>query len=77
MTRAMATENIRIAHIPSTQLIGVEMVNLNRQTVRFQSLVDNETFINSINQTVDDITINSSNKDTEYNKGDTAEEEIA
>jgi len=47
MTRAMATENIRIAHIPSTQLIGVEMVNLNRQTVRFQSLVDNATFINS------------------------------
>lgn len=24
MTRAMATENIRIAHIPNTQLIGVE-----------------------------------------------------
>lgn len=47
MTRAMATENIRIAHIPSTQLIGVEMVNLNRQMVRFQSLVDNETFTNS------------------------------
>lgn len=47
MTRAMATENIRIAHIPSTQLIGVEMVNLKRQTVRFQSLVDNPTFINS------------------------------
>lgn len=47
MTRAMATENIRIAHIPSTQLIGVEMVNISRQTVRFQSLVDNDTFINS------------------------------
>ena len=47
MTRAMATDNIRIAHIPSTQLIGVEMVNLNRQMVRFQSLVDNDTFINS------------------------------
>ena len=47
MTRAMATENIRIAHIPSTQLIGVEMVNLNRQMVRYQSLVDNDTFINS------------------------------
>lgn len=47
MTRAMATENIRIAHIPSTQLIGVEMVNLNRQTVRYQSLVDNATFVNS------------------------------
>ena len=47
MTRAMATESIRIAHIPSTQLIGVEMVNLARQTVRFRSLVDNDTFINS------------------------------
>ncbi len=47
MTRAMAAENIRIAPIPSTQFIGVEMVNLNRQTVRFQSLVDNDTFINS------------------------------
>ncbi len=47
MTRAMATENIRIAHIPSTQLIGVEMVNLNRQTVRFQSLIDNPSFVNS------------------------------
>ena len=47
MTRAMATENIRIAHIPSTQLIGVEMVNLNRQTVRFRGLIDNEIFINS------------------------------
>ena len=47
MTRAMATENIRIAHIPSTQLIGVEMVNLKRQTVRYQSLIDNSMFINS------------------------------
>ena len=47
MTRSMATESIRIAHIPSTQLIGVEMVNITRQTVRFQSLVDNDTFINS------------------------------
>lgn len=47
MTRAMATENIRIAHIPSTQLIGVEMVNLKRQTVRYRGLVDNNLFINS------------------------------
>ncbi len=47
MTRAMATENIRIAHIPSTQLIGVEMVNLKRQTVRYQTLIDNDLFINS------------------------------
>ena len=47
MTRAMATENIRIAHIPNTQLIGVEMVNLTRQMVRFRSLVDNDIFVNS------------------------------
>ena len=47
MTRAMATENIRIAHIPRTELIGVEMVNLNRQTVRFQGLVANDAFVNS------------------------------
>ena len=47
MTRAMATENIRIAHIPSTQLIGVEMVNLKRQTVRYRGMIDNNLFINS------------------------------
>lgn len=47
MTRAMATENIRIAHIPRTNYIGVEMVNLTRQTVRFRGLVENSTFINS------------------------------
>jgi len=47
MTRAMATENIRIAHIPSTQLIGVEMVNLNRQMVRFRGLIANDMFVNS------------------------------
>ncbi len=47
MTRAMATKNMRIAHIPSTQLIGVEMVNLKPQTVRFRSLIENELFVNS------------------------------
>ncbi len=47
MTRAMATESIRIAHIPSTPLIGVEMVNLKRSPVRFQSLVADDTFVNS------------------------------
>lgn len=44
MTRAMATENIRIAQIPGTPLIGVEMVNLKRQTVRFHGLVASDTF---------------------------------
>ncbi|MCQ2581443.1 MAG: DNA translocase FtsK [Alphaproteobacteria bacterium] len=47
MVRAMATEKIRIAHIPRTQLIGVEMVNMSPQTVRYQTLIDNEFFINS------------------------------
>lgn len=47
MVRAMATENIRIAHIPRTQLIGVEMVNLNRQTVRYRGMMENEMFVES------------------------------
>ncbi len=47
MVRAMATENIRIAHIPRTQLIGVEMVNLVRQTVRYRGLIDNQMFTES------------------------------
>ena len=47
MTRAMATESIRIAHIPRTQLIGVEMVNLTRQTVRYRGLVENPLFTES------------------------------
>ncbi|MCL2331785.1 MAG: FtsK/SpoIIIE domain-containing protein [Proteobacteria bacterium] len=44
MTRAMAAENIRIAHIPRTNYIGVEMVNLDRQIVRFQTLITNPDF---------------------------------
>lgn len=47
MTRAMATQNIRIAHIPGTHLIGVEMVNLNRQTVKYRSLIEDDAFVNS------------------------------
>lgn len=47
MTRAMATENIRIAHIPRTNYVGVEMVNIKRQTVRFRGLVENPVFVES------------------------------
>lgn len=47
MTRAMATERIRIAHIPRTDLVGVEMVNLSRQKVRFRELVEDDAFVNS------------------------------
>ena len=47
MTRAMATENIRIAHIPRTNYVGVEMVNVVRQTVRYRGLVENPLFVES------------------------------
>ena len=47
MTRAMATEKIRITPIAGTQYIGVEMVNLDRKTVRYQTLMSNSTFVNS------------------------------
>ncbi len=47
MIREMATHNIRIAHIPGTSLIGVEMVNLNRQTVKYRSLIEDSAFVNS------------------------------
>ncbi|MDR1207654.1 MAG: DUF87 domain-containing protein [Rickettsiales bacterium] len=47
MTRAMAAENIRIAPILRTKYVGVEMVNMDRQIVRFQSLITNPDFENS------------------------------
>lgn len=47
MTRAMATERIRIAPIPGTQYVGVEMVNLKPCTVRYRTLMENEAFITS------------------------------
>jgi len=47
MTRVMATENIRISHVVGTPYMGVEMVNLHRQAVRYQTLMSNPAFINS------------------------------
>ena len=47
MTRAMATENIRIAHIPRTNYVGVEMVNVKRQTVRYRGLMEDEMFVDT------------------------------
>ena len=47
MTRAMATEKIRITPISGTQYIGVEMVNMDRKTVRYQTLMSNPVFVNS------------------------------
>ena len=47
MARAMATEKVRITPISGTQYIGVEMVNADRKTVRYQTLMSNPAFINS------------------------------
>lgn len=47
MTRAMATEKIRITPIPGTQYIGIEMVNVDRKPVRYQTLMSNPSFVNS------------------------------
>ncbi|MBR0212791.1 MAG: DNA translocase FtsK, partial [Alphaproteobacteria bacterium] len=47
MTRAMAAEKIRITPIAGTQYIGIEMVNKDRKTVRYQTLMSNPAFINS------------------------------
>jgi len=47
MTRAMATEKIRITPIAGTPYIGIEMVNLDRKTVRYQTLMANSAFVNS------------------------------
>ncbi len=47
MTRAMATESMRIAHIPGTPYLGVEMVNLNRQTVRYREIISDAAFVES------------------------------
>ncbi|MCL2629140.1 MAG: FtsK/SpoIIIE domain-containing protein [Alphaproteobacteria bacterium] len=47
ITRVMASENIRMAHIPGTNVIGIELPNLSRQDVRFQGLMANPVFQNS------------------------------
>jgi len=47
MTRAMATEKIRITPISGTKYIGIEMVNVDRKTVRYQTLMSNPVFVNS------------------------------
>lgn len=45
MRRAMATEQIRIALVPRTRYIGVEMVNPNRAFVYYQTLMSNPEFM--------------------------------
>lgn len=47
MTRAMATASIRIAPLPCSNYIGVEIANVNPHIVRFRDLVENDIFVNS------------------------------
>ena len=47
MTRAMATQSIRIAPLPCSNYIGVEIANVNPHVVRFRDLVENDVFVNS------------------------------
>ena len=47
MTRAMATASIRIAPLPCSNYIGVEVANINPHIVRFRDLVENDLFVNS------------------------------
>ncbi len=44
IARSMASSSIRMAVIPGTNVIGVELPNLNRQTVYFQRLIANPIF---------------------------------
>ena len=47
MTRAMATASIRIAPLPCSNYIGVEVANVDPHTVRYRDLMENDLFVNS------------------------------
>lgn len=47
MTRAMATASIRIAPLPCSNYIGVEVANVKPHTVRFRDLMESDLFVNS------------------------------
>ncbi|MCL2369606.1 MAG: FtsK/SpoIIIE domain-containing protein, partial [Alphaproteobacteria bacterium] len=44
MTRSMETINIRMAPIPGTKFVGVEMVNMSREEIRMQNLITDKSF---------------------------------
>jgi len=44
MTRSMETVNIRMAPIPGTKFVGVEMVNMSREEIRMQNLILDKSF---------------------------------
>jgi S-DNA-T family DNA segregation ATPase FtsK/SpoIIIE len=47
ITRVMQSENIRMAHIPGTDVIGVELPNVSRQNIRLQGIMANTKFTHS------------------------------
>ena len=47
MTRAMATASIRIAPLPCSNYIGVEVANVKPHTVRYRDLMESDLFVNS------------------------------
>ena len=47
MTRAMATASIRIAPLPCSNYIGVEVANVDPHVVRYRDLMENDIFVNS------------------------------
>ncbi|MBQ8686621.1 MAG: DUF87 domain-containing protein [Alphaproteobacteria bacterium] len=47
MTRAMAVEKFRISQLPKSNYLGVEVANLERQMVRYRSLMEDDLFVNS------------------------------
>ncbi len=47
MTRAMAVEKFRIAQLPKSNYLGVEVANIERQMVRYRSLMEDDLFVNS------------------------------
>lgn len=47
MTRVMAAEKVRISPISGTSYIGVEIGNVNRKVIKYQTLMSNPIFVNS------------------------------
>ncbi len=46
IARSMSLDALRIATLPGTNVIGLELPNMNRETVYFKSLIENEQFKN-------------------------------
>lgn len=47
MTRAMAVEKFRIVQLPKSNYLGVEVANIERQMVRYRSLMEDDMFVGS------------------------------